>query len=119
MRPSAQKQRTSVLLPATSIWRRFRAEDGQIVVGQSDKNGEETPQPVRSVGAGVEVDPDEPHVRGVSTTVLRFCPALGFFQVDLSSRYLLRSLPKANAVCEFSVGGARAERYPLEGTTAA
>ena len=34
------------------------------------------------VGAWLEVYSDHPHVLGIPTTVLRFCPALGVVQVD-------------------------------------
>ena len=92
---------------------------------QPGQNGEEPAQPVLSVKSGGEIDPDDPHVRGVIAALLSFRAVLGFFQVDLSSRRLLRSTLKANAgssaanaVCEIGLGGGKPSVVPWKGLRA-
>ena len=80
-------------------------------------------QPVLGVGRGVAGDRHHAGLARGSVANLRLCPALRLSQDAALVAHWLRSTPKAkavptaaNAVPAISVGGGRAERYPLEGT---
>ena len=55
----------AVLFLSAIVRRRFPARERQVVVDQPDQEGEEPAQPLLGVGSGVEVDADDPHLRGV------------------------------------------------------